>query len=168
MAAPGKQDRGEDVGGWPVPPIGRVGQASTWPPRRCFFASDQTGLITGTTAGTTVTVTLVTGADLVAGTGVTATSGPNALTFTLNAGDVVELLGTRGEFWGDPDSDLSGSLVTASQPVQVISLNAITDVPSPAVAGQGYADHLEETVLPAESLGSHYVVAPPTTPNERP
>ena len=49
MAAPGKQDRGEDVGGWPVPPIGRVGQASTWPPRRCFFASDQTGLITGTT-----------------------------------------------------------------------------------------------------------------------
>ena len=49
MAAPGQQDRGEDVGGWPVPPIGRVGQASTWPPRRCFFASDQTGLITGTT-----------------------------------------------------------------------------------------------------------------------
>ena len=111
-----------------------------------------------------MTVTLVTGANVVAGTGVTATSGPSALTFTLNAGDVVELLGARGQFWGDADSDLSGSLVTATQPVQVISLNAITDVPSPAVAGQGFADHLEETVLPAESLGSHYVVAPPTTP----
>jgi IgGFc binding protein len=121
--------------------------------------------ITGTTAGTTVTVSLVAGANVVAGTGVTAATGPGTLTFTLGAGDVVELLASSGQFWGDPDSDLSGSLVTANQPVQVISLNAITDVPSPAVDGQGYADHLEETVLPAESLGSHYVVAPPTTPN---
>ena len=121
--------------------------------------------ITGTAAGTNVTVSLVAGADVVAGTGVTATTGPGTLTFTLNAGDVVELLATRGEFWGYADSDLSGTLVTATQPVQVISLNPITDVPSPAVAGQGFADHLEETVLPAESLGAHYVVAPPTTPN---
>jgi hypothetical protein len=32
------------------------------------------------------------------------------------------------------------------------------------VTGGGWADHLEETVLPAESLGSHYVVVPPTAP----
>jgi hypothetical protein len=121
--------------------------------------------ITGTAAGTSVTVSLVAGANVVAGTGVTATTGPGTMTFTLGAGDVVELLASRGQSWGDVDSDLSGTLVTATQPVQVISLNAITDVPSPAVSGQGYADHLEETVLPAESLGSHYVVAPPTTPN---
>jgi hypothetical protein len=121
--------------------------------------------VTGTTAGTNVTVTLVAGANVVAGTGVTATTGPGTLKFVLNAGDVLELLASRGQFWGDPDSDLSGSLVTADQPVQVISLNAITDVPSPAVAGQGFADHLEETILPAETLGRHYVVAPPTTPS---
>lgn len=48
--------------------------------------------------------------------------------------------------------------------MQVIAFDAITDVPSPLVAGGGWADHLEETVLPAESLGSHYVVAPPTAP----
>jgi hypothetical protein len=120
--------------------------------------------ITGTAEGTHVTVSLVAGANIVAGTGVTAATGPGTLTFTLGAGDVVELLASRGAAWGDPDSDLSGTLVTATEPVQVISLNAITDVPSPAVSGQGYADHLEESVLPAESLGSHYVVAPPTTP----
>jgi hypothetical protein len=121
--------------------------------------------ITGTAAGTTVTINLVAGANVVAGTGVTSATGPATMTFTLDAGDVVELLGSRGQFWGDPDADLSGSVITADHPVQVISLNAITDVPSPAVAGQGFADHLEETVLPAESLGKHYVVAPPTTPN---
>ena len=121
--------------------------------------------ITGTAANTTVTVNLAAGAGVVAGTGVNAADGGAAMSFTLNAGDVVELLATRGAYWGLADSDLSGSLVTASAPVQVISLNPITDVPSPAVAGQGFADHLEETVLPAESLGSHYVVAPPTTPN---
>jgi hypothetical protein len=121
--------------------------------------------ITATAASTTVTVNLVAGANVVAGTGVTSATGPATMTFTLDAGDVVELLGSRGQFWGDPDSDLSGSLVAADHPIQVISLNAITDVPSPAVAGQGFADHLEETVLPAESLGKHYVVAPPTTPS---
>jgi hypothetical protein len=27
MAPPGQQDRGEEAGDWPVPPLGRVGQA---------------------------------------------------------------------------------------------------------------------------------------------
>ncbi len=83
---------------------------------------------------------------------------------TLNAGDVVQLLATRGTTYNAPDSDLSGSVVTASNPVQIISFNAITDYPSPLQAGNGWADHLEETVLPAEALGRHYIVAPPTAP----
>jgi NAD(P)-dependent dehydrogenase (short-subunit alcohol dehydrogenase family) len=49
MAPPGQQDRGEDPGGWPVPPLGRVGQASDVAAAAEFYASDQAGFITGTT-----------------------------------------------------------------------------------------------------------------------
>jgi hypothetical protein len=120
--------------------------------------------ITATRDGTNVTVSLVAGADVEAGSGVPATKGGSSLTFALDAGDVVQLLGTRGATYNAKDSDLSGSLVSADKPVQVIAFNAITDIPSPLQAGSGWADHLEETVLPAESLGNHYLVAPPTAP----
>ncbi len=120
--------------------------------------------ITATANGTTVNIALVAGADVEGGTGVPATSGGSTLTLTLNAGDVAQVIGTRGTTYNAPDSDLSGSVVSASQPVQIISFNAITDYPSPLQAGNGWADHLEETVLPAEALGKHYLVAPPTAP----
>ena len=48
MAPPGEQDRDES-GEWPVPPIGRVGQASDVAAAAVFYASDQAGFITGTT-----------------------------------------------------------------------------------------------------------------------
>jgi NAD(P)-dependent dehydrogenase (short-subunit alcohol dehydrogenase family) len=48
MAPPGEQDRGES-GDWPVPPIGRVGQASDVAAAAVFYASDQAEFITGTT-----------------------------------------------------------------------------------------------------------------------
>jgi hypothetical protein len=121
--------------------------------------------ITATHDGTHVTVSLAPGASVAGGTGVAATPGGGKLALTLGAGDVVELLAARGTTYNALDADLSGSLLTSDQPVQVIAFNAITDVPSPIVAGGGWADHLEETVLPAESLGSHYVVAPPTAPS---
>jgi hypothetical protein len=121
--------------------------------------------ITATQDDTHVTVSLVAGASIAAGTGVTATSGGGSLALTLGAGDVVELVGTRGASYGSDDSDLSGSVATSDQPIQIIAFNAITDMPSPLISGGGWADHLEETVLPAESLGSHYLVAPPTDPS---
>jgi NAD(P)-dependent dehydrogenase (short-subunit alcohol dehydrogenase family) len=49
MAPPGEHDRGEAGGDWPVPPIGRVGQASDVAAAAAFFASDQAEFITGTT-----------------------------------------------------------------------------------------------------------------------
>ena len=49
MAPPGEQDRPEDGGAWPVPPIGRVGQAGDVAAAAVFYASDQAGFITGTT-----------------------------------------------------------------------------------------------------------------------
>jgi NAD(P)-dependent dehydrogenase (short-subunit alcohol dehydrogenase family) len=49
MAAPGEQDGSEGAGHWPVPPIGRVGQASDVAAAAVFYASNQAEFITGTT-----------------------------------------------------------------------------------------------------------------------
>jgi NAD(P)-dependent dehydrogenase (short-subunit alcohol dehydrogenase family) len=49
MAPPGEQDRDESGGEWPVPPIGRVGQASDVAAAAVFYASGEAGFITGTT-----------------------------------------------------------------------------------------------------------------------
>jgi len=54
-----------------------------------------------------------------------------------------------------------GSVINADQPVQVVAFNAIAQLPDYSVAN---ADHMEETVMPAEVLGNEYVVVPPTTP----
>ena len=49
MAPPGKDDTGESGGDWPVPPIGRVGQARDVAAAAVFYASQETEFITGTT-----------------------------------------------------------------------------------------------------------------------
>jgi NAD(P)-dependent dehydrogenase (short-subunit alcohol dehydrogenase family) len=48
MAPSGEQDRGES-GDWPVPPIGRIGQAADVAAAAVFYASDEAAFITGTT-----------------------------------------------------------------------------------------------------------------------
>ena len=47
MAPPGQEDRPES-GSWPVPPIGRIGEARDVAPAAVFFASDEAEFITGT------------------------------------------------------------------------------------------------------------------------
>jgi len=49
MAPPGQPDRAESGDGWPVPPIGRIGQPGDVAAAAVFYASDQAGFITGTT-----------------------------------------------------------------------------------------------------------------------
>jgi NAD(P)-dependent dehydrogenase (short-subunit alcohol dehydrogenase family) len=51
MAPPGQgqRDGAEDASGWPVPPIGRVGQPGDVAAAAVFYASDQADFITGTT-----------------------------------------------------------------------------------------------------------------------
>jgi hypothetical protein len=81
--------------------------------------------------------------------------GPKAkASFTLNRGDV--------ELFVGPDSaDFSGSLLSSDKPIQILSGVPCTNIPQ----GTPACDHIEETVFPAETLGEHYVVAPPTGPN---
>ncbi len=116
--------------------------------------------ITSTAPNTAVTVTLATTAKVLAGNGVTEAAGGSTVTFALpNAGDVIQLVTDKGQ-----EYDFSGSLVQADKPVQVISSVPCIDIPSDKQA----CDHIEETVLPAETLGKHYVVSPPTGPKGEP
>jgi hypothetical protein len=109
------------------------------------------------TANTTTHVQVLVAAtgDIVAGAGVQATAGGQELDLTLDAGDVAELVSDLGD-----QLDLSGSLVTADQPIQVIS-----GAPCDYVPEQDFAcDHLEQSVFPAETLGAHYFVPMPSGP----
>jgi hypothetical protein len=112
--------------------------------------------ITGTQDGTTVKVR--NRARILAGGGITATNAGGELTLTLNAGDVAELVSEART-----NSDLSGSLVAADKPVQVIA--GIPCLNNPIA--NSACDHIEETVLPAETFGKDYFVTVPTAPNGR-
>ena len=111
--------------------------------------------VTASRDGTKVTVKLPNLQNTLPGSGITGTSG--ALTFALDAGDVAEIVAPPGT-----QHDLSGALVQSNQPVQVMAGTPCS------VAGdnsnQLTCDHIEESVFPAETLGKHYVVAPPTSP----
>jgi hypothetical protein len=111
--------------------------------------------ITATTDGTHVTVYVGPTGDIVAGTGVAQTAAHGMLPLTLNAGDVAELVSDLGDQF-----DLSGSLITADQPIQVISGAPCEYVPENAPA----CDHLEQSVFPAETLGKRYFVNVPSGP----
>jgi len=96
-----------------------------------------------------------------AGDGVASKMANDIYTFDMNAGDVLTLAGAATT---DPPlrhADLSGTVINADQPVQVIAFTAAANVPDRSVAN---ADHLEETVPPAESFGKKYVVMPPSAP----
>ncbi len=101
------------------------------------------------------------GVCVAAGTGVDAKNANDITTFMMNAGDVVQLVGAWSKDPQTRNADLSGSVINATAPVQVVSFNAIAQLPDVSVAN---ADHMEETVLPAEVIGNKYVVVPPTTP----
>ncbi len=112
--------------------------------------------ITGTQAGTSVTVYVAPGGHIVAGNGIADTPGGGMLTFTMGAGDVVQLV-------GDGMSDNTGTLVKATAPVQVIS--GMPCAYQPFNISDPACDHLEQSVLPAETLGKHYFVSQPTSPH---
>jgi hypothetical protein len=113
--------------------------------------------ITGTQANTSVKVYVAPNGHVLAGNQIPDTPGGGVITIpNLGAGDVVE-------FAGDPSADNTGSLIQASKPVQVIAGHPCTYVPQNTA--DPACDHLEQSVFPAETLGKHYFVAPPTSPH---
>lgn len=112
-------------------------------------------VVTGVADGTIVDVKLSAKGKVVAGGGISAAPGGGTITFTLNAGDVAEVVSGMGR-----DFDFSGSLLSSSKPVQVITGVPCIDFPLDVIA----CDHVEETVFPAQTLGKHYVVTTPTGP----
>jgi hypothetical protein len=115
--------------------------------------------ITATADGTTVNVALGSKAKILAGSGVAAQNGGGSYTLSMNAGDVVQLVGAGGT-----GTDVAGSLVKADKPVQVISGLTCGQFPYNAPA----CDHVEEIVFPVETLGKDYYVVPPTGPLANP
>lgn len=68
----------------------------------------------------------------------------------LNTGDVLSVVTATG-------GDVTGTIVTADRPVQVIAGHECTQVPF----GVEACDHLEDTMFPLEVLSNEYVVVPP-------
>jgi hypothetical protein len=101
------------------------------------------------------------GTCVAAGPGVDAKNPSDIYTLQMNAGDVVELVGAWAKDPQTKNADMSGTVINATAPVQVVSFNAIAQLPDYSIAN---ADHMEETVLPAEVIGKKYIVVPPTTP----
>lgn len=115
--------------------------------------------ITATQPGTTVTVQLGAKSAVIAGDEVTEAAGGETLTLELDQGDVAQIIGKNAA-----EADVSGSLVQANQPIQVIAGMACVQLPFAAPA----CDHVESSVYPIETLGKHYIVTRPTGPNGKP
>ena len=83
-------------------------------------------------------------------------------TYTLNAGDVLELFSDTGDVVNPTYSfDLSGTIVHADQPVDTWGGHGCTFIPQTKRA----CDHLETTMFPVQTLGSQYIVSMPHTPH---
>jgi hypothetical protein len=114
--------------------------AASWPSQ-----ADGAGFVTITATQDDTQVTLQGVGLFYAGAGIsTAGSG----TATLSRGDVLQVI-------AGPMSDPSGTRVRADKPVQVISGHSCAYVPGDDT---GTCDHLEEVVLPEDTLGKDYYV----------
>ena len=112
--------------------------------------------VTATQDATTVKVALSAQSQTLAGGAIAATGPGRVLTLTLGQGDVAQVVSPIGNRY-----DFSGSLVSADKPVQVLTGIPCINLPQ----GNQSCDHVEESVLPAETLGKHYFVPAPTGPN---
>ncbi len=76
---------------------------------------------------------------------------------TLNEGDVLQVVTAAS-------GDLTGTIVNADKPIQVLGGHDCTQVP----IGTSACDHLEESMFPTEALATEYIVVPPVqVPNDQ-
>ncbi|MCB9702326.1 MAG: hypothetical protein H6711_10560 [Myxococcales bacterium] len=111
--------------------------------------------ITAAQDGTTVTVTAPGGGKATqAGGGVDGQGNGQVM---LNEGDVLQVVTGNG-------GDLTGTIVNADKPIQVLGGHDCTQVP----IGIAACDHLEESMFPIEALATEYIVVPPVqVPNDQ-
>lgn len=114
--------------------------------------------VTAKEDGTTVTVTAGPNGGIVkSGAAGIATTGNG--TIVLDQGDVLEVVTNGGAAQNDPN-DVTGTLVSADKPVQVIGGHQCVYIPY----NVGYCDHIEESMFPFETLSNEYIVAAPLIP----
>jgi hypothetical protein len=89
-----------------------------------------------------------------AGAGVAANGTGNVV---LNSSDVLVVFTNPANQNGAAYSDLTGTLISATKPIQLIGGHICTNVP----ANIGYCDHLEESVPSLEAVGKDYFVTVP-------
>ncbi len=98
--------------------------------------------------GETTQVTVRPTAQIAVGSGVTPIPPGSQATFSLQQGDVLELVGTGA-------GDLTGTAITSTLPVAVFVGHDCTNVPGARPA----CDHLEEQLFPNETWGRDYFVS---------
>jgi len=118
-------------------------------------APGTTVTVTATQDGTKVDFHVGKNGRLVAGGGVTAAGPGEVSSVTLDAGDVAQ-------FFAEPNADVSGSIVSATAPVEVIVGNQCIFLPD---SNTHACDHVEEVAMPAETLGKRHVVPRPPSPS---
>ncbi len=126
----------------------RVIARNTW----TYFGSPYAGLyaVVASQDNTKVTVTpSATGGFVYAGGGIAANG---TGTVTLNEGDVIQVLSS-----GSTASDVTGTLISADKPVELIGGHVCTFVPH----NVSYCDHLEESIPPIDTLATDYLVTAP-------
>jgi hypothetical protein len=127
--------------------------------------------ITATDDATAVTVTSKSGVR--PGTGIAAIDAGGTKTFTLNKGDVLQLLSADvptaqlNQCQSDANNylychtpaayDLSGSSISATKPIMVVGGHDCTFMPYNAFA----CDHIEESMFPTNTLGTEVIVTAP-------
>ena len=133
--------------------------ASTWPnwvvrtALRSIVVGGFMSIVAVTGESTTVRVTPTSA--IGAGTGVPIILPGTTATFTLQQGDVLQLVGvdSRTDATGR-GQDLTGTVIESSLPVAVYVGHDCTNIPETRSA----CDHLEEQLLPAETWGRDYFV----------
>jgi hypothetical protein len=128
--------------------------------RHNFYVSRGFYAVTASEDGTTVTVTAGPTTGPVK-SGVPGLGADGNGTVTLDAGDVFEVVTNGDPNLAESASDLTGTLISADKPVQVIGGHQCIYIPS----GTAACDHLEESIFPYETLSTEYLVAAPLIPN---
>jgi hypothetical protein len=127
--------------------------------RHHFYVSSGFYAVTASQDDTTVTVAAAPGGGGVK-PGIPGISAGGNGQVKLDAGDVIEVVTSGDDSSPSSPDDVTGTLVTADKPVQVIGGHQCTFVPDSV----GFCDHLEESMFPYESLANDYIVAAPLIP----